>query len=53
VVIEHGRVLEQGSHDDLVALGRRYAEMFALQASRFTETAGTRSGYVVGAGTDG
>lgn len=35
VVIEQGRVCEMGSHDELVALGGRYAEMFNLQASRF------------------
>ncbi len=35
-VIDGGRVVEQGSHDELVALGGRYEEMFRLQASRFT-----------------
>jgi ABC-type multidrug transport system fused ATPase/permease subunit len=34
-VLEHGRVLELGSHDELMALGGRYKTMFALQASRF------------------
>jgi ABC-type multidrug transport system fused ATPase/permease subunit len=34
-VLEHGRVIEDGSHDELVALGGRYATMFELQASRF------------------
>jgi ATP-binding cassette, subfamily B, bacterial len=34
-VLDSGRVLEQGSHDELVAAGRRYAEMFTLQAARF------------------
>jgi ABC-type multidrug transport system fused ATPase/permease subunit len=37
VVIEQGRVVEQGDHDSLVAAGGRYAEMFRLQASRFAE----------------
>ena len=37
VVLEDGRVAEQGSHAELVALGGRYAAMFALQASRFAE----------------
>ena len=36
VVIENGVVCESGSHDELVAVGGRYAEMFTLQASRFT-----------------
>jgi ATP-binding cassette subfamily B protein len=35
VVLEHGRVIEDGRHDELVAAGGRYAEMYALQASRF------------------
>ena len=37
VVLEHGRVVEDGSHQDLVAAGGRYASMYALQASRFWE----------------
>jgi ATP-binding cassette, subfamily B, bacterial len=28
-VLDHGRVVELGSHDELVALGRRYAELVA------------------------
>jgi len=36
-VLEHGRVVELGSHDELMALGGRYRKMFQLQASRFTE----------------
>ena len=34
-VIEHGRVAELGTHDELMALGGRYRTMFDLQASRF------------------
>lgn len=37
VVIEHGVVVEDGSHDELIAADGRYAHMFRLQASRFTE----------------
>ncbi len=37
-VLEHGRVIELGTHDELMALGRRYRTMFDLQASRFGET---------------
>ena len=36
-VLEHGRVVELGSHDELMAFGGRYRTMFALQASRFGE----------------
>jgi ATP-binding cassette subfamily B protein len=35
VVIEEGHVAEQGTHDDLVALGGSYAELFALQAAAY------------------
>jgi ATP-binding cassette subfamily B protein len=38
-VIEHGRVIEHGSHDELMALGGRYRTMFDLQASRFDDDA--------------
>ena len=36
-VLEHGKVVELGSHDELMALGGRYRTMFDLQASRFGE----------------
>jgi ATP-binding cassette subfamily B protein len=35
-VLEHGRVIELGTHDELMALGGRYRTMFDLQAQRFT-----------------
>jgi ATP-binding cassette, subfamily B, bacterial len=34
-VLEGGRVVELGGHDELLALGGRYRTMFELQASRF------------------
>jgi ATP-binding cassette subfamily B protein len=37
-VVEHGRVVELGSHDELMALAGRYRTMFDLQAQRFGET---------------
>ncbi|HZQ55009.1 MAG TPA: ABC transporter ATP-binding protein [Bryobacteraceae bacterium] len=36
-VLEHGRVAELGTHDELMALGGRYRTMFDLQAQRFTD----------------
>jgi ABC-type multidrug transport system fused ATPase/permease subunit len=35
-VLEHGRVIELGTHHELMALGGRYRTMFDLQAERFT-----------------
>ena len=35
--MEGGRVIELGSHDELMDRGGRHRMMFELQASRFTE----------------
>jgi ABC-type multidrug transport system fused ATPase/permease subunit len=35
-VLEHGRVVELGTHDELMTLNGRYRTMFDLQAQRFT-----------------
>jgi ATP-binding cassette subfamily B protein len=37
-VLEHGQVVELGTHDELMAKGGRYRTMFDLQAQRFTAT---------------
>jgi ABC-type multidrug transport system fused ATPase/permease subunit len=37
-VLEHGRVVELGTHDELMAAGGRYRTMFDLQARRFGAT---------------
>jgi ABC-type multidrug transport system fused ATPase/permease subunit len=38
-VLEHGRVAELGTHDELMALAGRYRAMFDLQAQRFGASA--------------
>jgi ABC-type multidrug transport system fused ATPase/permease subunit len=44
VVIDEGRVVEDGSHGELLAAGGRYAAMFTLQASRFAAAGGEYAG---------
>jgi len=39
-VLERGRVVELGSHEELMAAGGRYRTMFELQASRFGAESG-------------
>ena len=36
-VLADGRITEQGTHDELMALDGQYAHMYTLQASRFTD----------------
>ena len=35
VVLEGGRLVEEGSHTELVSLGARYAAMFEMQAANY------------------
>ena len=35
VVLEKGRIAEEGSHDELASLGGRYKEMFEMQAASY------------------
>ncbi|MEU6073958.1 ABC transporter ATP-binding protein [Micromonospora sp. NPDC047074] len=37
VVLDDGRIVERGSHAELMASGGRYAELFQLQARQFAE----------------
>ncbi|HEY3528312.1 MAG TPA: ABC transporter ATP-binding protein [Nocardioides sp.] len=43
VVLDGGRIVEDGTHDDLVAAGGGYARMFGLQAERFAMAGGAVS----------
>jgi ATP-binding cassette, subfamily B, bacterial len=35
LVLEQGRIVEHGTHQQLVALGGKYAELFDLQAAGY------------------
>ena len=35
VVLENGRIVEQGSHEELLDLDGRYAHLFSLQAAGY------------------
>ena len=34
-MFENGRIIESGSHDELMALNVKYAEMFRVQAEKY------------------
>jgi ATP-binding cassette, subfamily B, bacterial len=38
LVLENGRLIEQGTHEELMALEGRYAELFNLQAESYLDT---------------
>jgi len=37
LMLENGRIIESGSHDELMALDGKYAYMFKLQAEKYTD----------------
>ena len=41
-VMDEGRVAESGSHEDLMALGGQYAQLFSLQAKAYLGDAPSR-----------
>lgn len=43
VVLEYGRILEEGNHYDLMAKQGRYYELFSTQAKRYVEGSAERS----------
>lgn len=36
-LLEHGKIVEQGAHKELMALGGKYAEMFEMQSKQYRE----------------
>ncbi len=37
LVLEHGKIIEQGSHRDLLKQDAKYAELYQMQAKRYQE----------------
>lgn len=38
LMMEHGRIIEQGSHRDLMNLNGKYADLYTMQANRYLES---------------
>lgn len=43
-MLDHGRLVQHGTHDELMAADGLYRELFELQASGYLAVAGTESG---------
>ena len=37
LMMEHGRIIEQGSHRDLMSINGKYADLYTMQAKRYLE----------------
>ena len=42
IMLEHGEIIEQGSHRELMNLNGKYAELFTMQANRYLENEDTQ-----------
>lgn len=42
-MLEHGRIIEEGTHNELMAMNGKYAEMFILQAKSYREEEAKRA----------
>lgn len=49
VVLDAGRIIGSGTHDELRAADGRYAHLFRLQASQYTDGAGAEAGAIADA----
>ncbi len=44
ILLEHGQITEEGTHQALMERGGKYADMFRMQAEKYRESEGTENG---------
>ena len=51
IVLDRGHIVEQGTHDELIARSGRYAELYELQARMYADELPLSGGWARGSGS--